>query len=130
MARGYKTGGRMKGTKNRKTEELEAQARELVDTTLGSDAFSGDAHEFLQLVYKNEKLPLATRIDAARSAIRYEKPALMSALPPKADIDQLLRCAVPDVAGRKFVRAAAPPRRRQGITFAVIDMKAISWSFK
>jgi hypothetical protein len=61
MARGYKTGGRLKGTKNQCTAEVEAHARELVKATLGSDAFSGDAHEFLQLVYKNQKLPLATR---------------------------------------------------------------------
>jgi hypothetical protein len=36
----------------------------------------GDALGFLRAVYNNEALPLAVRLDAARTAIKYETPSL------------------------------------------------------
>ena len=41
-----------------------------------SDVFQGDAHAFLMMVYKDPSLPLALRLDAAKAAIPFEKPAL------------------------------------------------------
>lgn len=38
--------------------------------------FQGDAHALLMLAYKNEDLPLALRLDAAKAAIGYEKARL------------------------------------------------------
>lgn len=39
-------------------------------------AFEGDAHALLMVVYKDPSKEMALRIDAAKAAIRYEKPAL------------------------------------------------------
>ena len=42
------------------------------------DAFTGDGVAFLQTVYKDPKLPLAVRMDAAAKAARFERPMLAS----------------------------------------------------
>jgi hypothetical protein len=44
----------------------------------GSRPFKGDAHAFLMMVYKDPSLPLALRLDAAKAAITFEKPALVA----------------------------------------------------
>ena len=41
-----------------------------------SDAFTGDAHALLMQIYKDPNQPIELRLDAAKAAIRYEKPAL------------------------------------------------------
>lgn len=41
-------------------------------------AFRGNAHAFLRTVYRDKKQPLPVRIEAAKSAIRYETPALQA----------------------------------------------------
>ena len=71
----YKPGtGRPKGSKNKKTLALEAAASKAME---GVDrAFEGDAHMFLQSVYKNPEVPLEVRILAATKALLVEKPAL------------------------------------------------------
>lgn len=76
MARGFKTGGRQKGSKNKKTLLLEQEGRAIIEEALGKSAFDGDAHSLLILIYKNEALPLQIRLDAAKVAIRFEKAAL------------------------------------------------------
>jgi hypothetical protein len=79
MARGFKTGGRQKGSKNKRTLLLEERTRALLDNAkeiIGSEPFDGDAHAFLILTYKDKSLPLNLRLDAAKAAIRFEKPAL------------------------------------------------------
>jgi|SRR6476660_9686610 hypothetical protein len=79
MARGYKTGGRQKGSKNKRTLLIENNTRQLLDHAgqiLGEGAFEGDAHALLVQIYKNTHLPLELRLHAAKAAIRFEKPAL------------------------------------------------------
>lgn len=72
--------GRKKGSKNTSTikrEESLKLAVELV-TTMTPNCFEGDSHALLMAVYKNQDLPLATRLDAAKAAICFEKPRLGS----------------------------------------------------
>jgi hypothetical protein len=45
---------------------------------IGTEAFSGDAHAFLVWTYKNSKLPVELRLDAAKAAIGYERPRLQT----------------------------------------------------
>jgi hypothetical protein len=81
MAKGRKTGGRKPGGKNKRTLELEAKARAAADQiseALGNAAFDGDAHALLMTVYKDETQPIELRLDAAKAALRFEKPALAS----------------------------------------------------
>ena len=72
--------GRPPGAKNKRTravaEAVEAASRNLAAVLPG--AFEGDAHAFLMAVYKDPAQPIELRIDAAKAAIRYEKPALAS----------------------------------------------------
>jgi hypothetical protein len=70
MAQGHKTGGRQKGTKNKKTVLL------ALAEILGDNAFEGDAHSLLIAVYKDQSQPIELRLEAAKAAIRFEKPAL------------------------------------------------------
>ena len=63
MARGFKTGGRIKGSKNKRTLLLEGAARQVqgdAKRILGDEAFEGDAHSLLVLIYKDNSLPLAS----------------------------------------------------------------------
>ena len=82
MAVGRKTGGRQKGVKNKRTvllEQVAAQAE--LSHAVGKaipKAFRGDAHAFLMSVYKDPRMPLVTRIDAAAKAIRFEIPTIGS----------------------------------------------------
>ena len=80
MAKGQKTGGRQKGSRNKRTQEREeatAQAIALIGEAI-PDAFAGDAHAFLVAVYKNPKFDHHTRQDAAKAALPYEKPRLQA----------------------------------------------------
>lgn len=71
----YKAGpGRPPGSKNKKTLAIEEATRQAVAAIDG--AFEGDAHAFLQAVYKNPDIPLEIRIQAASRALRVEKPIL------------------------------------------------------
>jgi hypothetical protein len=42
------------------------------------NAFDGDAHALLVAVYKDPRNSLEVRVDAAKAAIRYERPALQA----------------------------------------------------
>jgi hypothetical protein len=89
---GEKTGkprGRPPGAKNRRTEKREqatAEAAEQIADALGDAAFGGDAHALLMAVYKDPQHEWNLRVDAAKAAIRYEKPAL-SSVEAKLDAD-------------------------------------------
>lgn len=81
----YKAGpGRPPGSKNKRTLALEEASRQAVAKI--DDAFEGDAHAFLQAVYKNPNVPLETRIMAASRALRVEKPVL-SAIQGRMDVN-------------------------------------------
>jgi uncharacterized membrane protein len=74
-------GGRAKGTPNKRTRELldaTRAAREKARRVLGKDAFDGDAHALLVLVYRDTSLPIELRLDAAKVAINYESPRLQA----------------------------------------------------
>ena len=82
MARGAKPGerrgGREKGTPNKRTqarEEQMAAASAALEQAL-ANPFTGDSHALLMAIYKNQDLPIQTRLDAAKAAIAYEKPRL------------------------------------------------------
>jgi hypothetical protein len=71
----YKAGpGRPPGSKNKKTLALETATRQAAASI--DNAFEGDAHAFLEAVYKNPEVPLEIRIQAASRALRVEKPTL------------------------------------------------------
>jgi hypothetical protein len=81
----YKAGpGRPPGSKNKKTLALEEAARQAAASIDG--AFEGDAHAFLQAVYRDPAVPLEIRIMAAGRALRVEKPAL-SAVHGRMDVN-------------------------------------------
>ena len=83
MARGAKPGerrgGRAKGTPNKRTaalEEATQRAAQVLAEELGEDAFPGDAHALLMAVYKDKRVDMPLRIEAAKAAAPYEKPRL------------------------------------------------------
>jgi hypothetical protein len=61
-----------------RTREVEAAMKVVADEFAEAvpDAFAGDGVAFLQTVYKDPKLPLSTRLDAAAKAARFERPML------------------------------------------------------
>ena len=70
--------GRPKGAKNKRTAERDAAMKEMaaqIGNAVG-DAFEGDALAYLMSVYKDPLKPENLRIDAAKAALRYERPAL------------------------------------------------------
>lgn len=78
---GIRTGnprGRPKGARNKRTEEVIKATEEVATALEGAipNAFTGDAHALLMAVYKDPGKEWQLRIDAAKAAIRYEKPAL------------------------------------------------------
>jgi len=73
-----KSGGRQIGSLNKRTKELEAKATaaaQIIGAAI-EGAFEGDAHALLMTIYKDPKQDIDLRIEAAKAAIRYEKPAL------------------------------------------------------
>jgi hypothetical protein len=81
VARGRKTGGRLKGSKNKRTldrERATQQAGRQISAALNG-AFEGDAHALLIAVYKDPDQPWQVRIDAAKAALPYEKGRIATA---------------------------------------------------
>ena len=78
VPKGVRIGGRQKGTQNKRTAAAKKASAETVERLLGEieNPFDGDAHALMVLVYKDPGQPMAIRLDAAKGAIRYEKPAL------------------------------------------------------
>ena len=81
MARGFKTGGKVVGSKNKSTlarmAAIEEACKKIANAD-GSSIFSGDAQALLTLIYKTESLPLDVRMRAAESANTRERPALQA----------------------------------------------------
>ena len=78
---GVRTGnprGRPKGAKNTRTKKREQDARRAAAAieAVIPEAFAGDAHAYLMAIYKDPTKEDAVRMDAAKAAIRYEKPTL------------------------------------------------------
>ena len=78
---GKRTGqprGRPRGAKSKRTVERQQRLEETAEAleALLPKSFKGDSHALLMAVYKDETLPLDTRLDAAKAAIGYEKPRL------------------------------------------------------
>ena len=64
---------------NKKTLEREialAEASERITKALGDDAFDGDALALMQAIYRDASQPTNLRLDAAKSAIPFERPRL------------------------------------------------------
>ena len=70
--------GRPKGAKSKRTLDRQRAVQDAVKAIEASlpESFDGDAHALLMLVYKDVRLPLGIRLDAAKTAIGYEKPRL------------------------------------------------------
>ena len=68
--------GKPKGALNKRTKARLATIAKV--TKLVTNAFPGDAHALMVAVYKDETNDLYMRLDAAKSAIPYEKPRLSS----------------------------------------------------
>jgi len=78
---GVRTGrprGRPVGAKNKSTAQREEAMRQVAETIHETvdGAFDGDAHALMMTVYKDPRHDWPVRLDAAKAAIRYEKPAL------------------------------------------------------
>lgn len=85
--------GRPRGAQNKRTEAVQAatqQVAEQIEVVL-PDAFTGDAHAYLMAIYKDPAQPTGLRVDAAKAAIRYEKPSMAPAdATPKTDAVPLI----------------------------------------
>ena len=78
---GERRGGRQAGAPNKRTIQREQAMQEAalkVAAAIGPEAFAGDAHALLVAVYKDPAHEWDLRVDAAKAAIRFEKPALAS----------------------------------------------------
>lgn len=82
MARGGKRAGagRTKGTTNRKIKRLRSVMREVAIKVgeIVPDAFEGDGVALMVAIYKDPRIPLDMRLDAASKAARFERPTLQA----------------------------------------------------
>jgi hypothetical protein len=99
----YKPGpGRPRGRKNDATIRREAAVKAANDVLgkLLDNAFDGDAHALLCAVYRNPDVPLDLRLDAAKAALRCEKPALRTvAATHTGTLEELVRVSYEVVTG-------------------------------
>lgn len=105
VPKGTRVGGRQKGTKNKRTEALEAKVSETARALEGllPDAFTGDAHAFLMAVYKDASNPIKDRLAAAVAAIGYEKPKLAS-VEMKAEVDATVEVSRIELVAPSLIR--------------------------
>jgi hypothetical protein len=88
MAKGKKTGGRKRGSQNKKTAALQRAVEQAVGELI--EPFEGDSYAFLATLYKNKELPLAVRLDAAKTAIAYERPRLSNVAMTTKSLDDMM----------------------------------------
>lgn len=69
---------RPKGARNKRTLQREKASDAALKKALAKvpNSFDGDSHALLQLVYRDPRLDWPLRLDAAKAAIRFEKPSL------------------------------------------------------
>lgn len=105
--------GRKPGSIGKRTKQLQDAVRQAREArrVLGPDAFDGDAHALLTLVYRDTSLPLDVRIHAATVAISYESPRL-------AVIDSTVRT---ETAAPQLTEAERRERARQAILEAFAE---------
>jgi hypothetical protein len=74
--------GRPAGAKNKRTAAIEAAAQAVAVRFKAEVpmAFDGDGVAFLQVVYRDPGQPIELRLDAAKAAARFERPALNAAV--------------------------------------------------
>lgn len=91
MAIGRKTGGRTKGTPNKRT--LARRLAEAEAVAALPERFEDNSLALLQAVYRNAKLDLRTRIDAAGKALPYElpRPEVKQAAPDVVPLHERLK---------------------------------------
>ena len=68
--------GRPRGSLNKASvdfERLLAEKSESI-TAIVPGAFEGNSHALLMSIYKDPTMPIATRMDAAKASLPYEKP--------------------------------------------------------
>ncbi|NPD66056.1 hypothetical protein HN018_19545 [Lichenicola cladoniae] len=68
----------MKNVRTAAREKAMSEVAQKIQDVLGDEAFTGDAHAFLVAIYKDPTRDMELRIDAAKAAVRFEKPALAS----------------------------------------------------
>ncbi len=84
--------GRPLGSPNKRTAAIKAaviEAAARIEAELPG-VFTGDAHALLVSVYKDTRYPIELRLDAAKAAIRFEKPAL-SSVEAKGEVRHVVR---------------------------------------
>ena len=88
---GERRGGRQKGTPNKKTAEQKAAIKAAVEKVVGElpEVFEGDSYAFLATIYKDKQQPIGVRMDAAKTAIAYERPRLSNVAMTTRSLDQL-----------------------------------------
>lgn len=104
--------GRPKGSKSRRTIEAEAEMRRMAEAVADSipNAFRGDALALLVSVYKDTRLSLEMRIDAAKSAIRFERPMLAS-----TEVHATIRRSLADLTDQELVALAGSEGGADGV---------------
>jgi hypothetical protein len=79
MAKGFKTGGRKKGSRNLTTRKAEALVEKMLQER-AAEAIDGaiDSYDFLCRVMGHKEVPLTTRIDVAKTLLKHERPVLQA----------------------------------------------------
>jgi hypothetical protein len=88
---GERRGGRQKGTPNKKTAERKATIKAAVEKVVGQleEPFEGDGYAFLATIYKDKQQPIGVRMDAAKTAIAFERPRLSNVEMTTRSLDRL-----------------------------------------
>jgi hypothetical protein len=88
---GERRGGRQKGTPNKRTAALKAATKAAVEQAVGAlpEPFEGDGYAFLATVYKDTRQPIGVRLDAAKTAVAYERARLASVEMTTRSLDQM-----------------------------------------
>jgi len=114
---GERRGGRKRGSPNKTTQARQAAMQKAAERLAGAvpDAFDGDAHSLLVMLYKDPTQPTHVRLDAARAALPFEKPRLATATEPlrsngHISHEEALREMLRQVRERQQEKASAAER--------------------